>query len=170
MDQGKLPHQPGELSLLNSWGFSFAHSTPPQQLPLISKSLSPSKWHPRPPSGFHKVNFDGASKGNPGHSGYGVVIRNNLGQNQSLLAKNIGCDTNNLAEIWGLIKRVQIDLDQSITCLIIEGDSKIIIDLATKILNGRDPGKITPSWHILGPLYNVQDLLKPSLILTPSHI
>jgi hypothetical protein len=61
-------------------------------------------------------------------------------------------------------------LDQNLTCLIIEGDSKIIIDLATKILNGRDPGKITPSWHLLGPLYIFQDLLKPSLSLTPSHI
>jgi ribonuclease HI len=61
-------------------------------------------------------------------------------------------------------------LDQNLTCLIIEGDSKIIIDLATKILNGRDPGKITPSWRLLGPLYSFQALLRPSLTLTPSHI
>jgi len=39
---------PGELSLLNSWGFSFAHSAPPQHPPLNSKSLSPSKWLPPP--------------------------------------------------------------------------------------------------------------------------
>jgi hypothetical protein len=61
-------------------------------------------------------------------------------------------------------------LDQNLTCLIIEGDSKIIIDLATKILNGRDPRKITPNWHLLGPLHSFQALLKPSLTLTPSHI
>jgi hypothetical protein len=61
-------------------------------------------------------------------------------------------------------------LDQNLTCLIIEGDSKIIIDLEKKILNGRDPGKITPSWHLLGPLYSFQALLRPSLTLTPSHI
>jgi ribonuclease HI len=165
-----FPTDPGELSLLNSWGFSFSHSTPPQQPPLNSKSLSPSKWLPPPPPGFHKVNFDGASKGNPGHSGYGAVIRNNLGQIQSLIAENLGCDTNNSTEIWGLIKGVQMALDQNLTCLIIEGDSKIIIDLATKILNGRDPGKITPSWRLLGPLYSFQALLRPSLTLTPSHI
>ena len=61
-------------------------------------------------------------------------------------------------------------LDQNLTCLIIEGDSKIIIDLATKILNGKDPRKITPIWHLLGPLYIFQDLLRPSLTLTPSYI
>jgi hypothetical protein len=61
-------------------------------------------------------------------------------------------------------------LDQNLTYLIIEGDSKITLDLAIKILNGRDPGKITPSWHLLGPLHSFQALLKPSLTLTPSHI
>jgi len=61
-------------------------------------------------------------------------------------------------------------LDQNLTCLIIEGDSKIIIDLATKILNGRDLDKITPSWRLLGPLFSFQALLRPSLTLTPSHI
>jgi ribonuclease HI len=125
---------------------------------------------PPPPPGFHKVNFDGASKGNPGRSGYGAVIRNNLGQIQSITAENLGCDTNNSTEIWGLLKGVQMALDQNLTCLIIEGDSKIIIDLVTKILNGRDPGKITPSWRLLGPLYSFQALLRPALTITPSHI
>jgi ribonuclease HI len=125
---------------------------------------------PPPLPGFYKVNFDGASKGNLGHSGYGAVIRNNLGQIQSLIAENRGCDTNNSTEIWGLIKGVKMALDQNLTCLILEGYSEIIIELATKILNGRDLGKITPSWHLLGPLYSFQTLLRPSLTLTPSHI
>ena len=29
-----------------------------------------------PPSGWHKLNSDGASKGNPGAAGYGGLIRN----------------------------------------------------------------------------------------------
>ena len=61
-------------------------------------------------------------------------------------------------------------LDQNLTYLIIEGDSKIIIDLEKKILNGQDPGKITPNWHLLGPLYSFQALLKPYITLIPSHI
>jgi hypothetical protein len=61
-------------------------------------------------------------------------------------------------------------LDQNLTYLIIEGYSKIIIDVAKKSLNRRDLGEITPSWCLLGPLYNFQALLRPSLTLTPSHI
>jgi hypothetical protein len=41
-----FPADPGEISILNSWGFPFSHSTPPHQPPLIPKSLSPSKWLP----------------------------------------------------------------------------------------------------------------------------
>jgi ribonuclease HI len=136
------------------------------QNPSIPLNGSPP---PPPPRGFHKVNFDGASKGNPRHSGYGAVIRNSLGQIQSLTAGNIGYDTNNSIEIWGLIKGVEMDLDQNPTCLIIEGDSKIIIYFTTKILNGRDPGKNTPKWRLLGPFHSFQALLTPSLTLTPSH-
>jgi hypothetical protein len=68
--QEDFPTDPGELSILNSWGFSLSISTLPLQSPLKEKAFSPSTWLP-PPSDFHKVNFDGASKGNPGISGYG---------------------------------------------------------------------------------------------------
>jgi len=54
-----FPTDPVEISILNSWGFSFAHSTPPEKSPLNSKALCPFKWLPPPPV-FHKVNFDGA--------------------------------------------------------------------------------------------------------------
>jgi hypothetical protein len=82
----------------------------------------------------------------------------------------MGFDTNNSTEIWGLIKGVQMALDHNLTRLIIEGDSKVIIDLATKIINGKDPEKITPSWCLLGPLNSLKALLRPSLTLTTSHI
>jgi ribonuclease HI len=93
-----------------------------------------------------------------------VVIRNILGQIQSLIAENLGCDTNNSAEIWGLIRGVQMALDQNLTCLIIEGDSKIIIDLATKILNGRDPGKSLPVGASL-PLFTASRHFSDPLLL-----
>jgi hypothetical protein len=63
-----------------------------------------------------------------------------------------------------------MEIDHNITRLIIEGDSRVIIDLATKIITGRDPDKITPSWHLLGPLNSLKSLLKPSLTLITSHI
>ena len=36
---------------------------------------SPEKWEP-PPAPLYKLNFNGASKGNPGLTGYRGVIRN----------------------------------------------------------------------------------------------
>jgi ribonuclease HI len=57
-----------------------------------------------------------------------------------------------------------------LTRLIIEGDSKVIINLAAKIINGNDPENITPSWHLLGPLNSLKSLLRPSLTLITSHI
>ena len=39
---------------------------------------SPDCWNP-PPNGFLKLNFDGASKGNPRKVGYGFILRNNRG-------------------------------------------------------------------------------------------
>jgi hypothetical protein len=61
-------------------------------------------------------------------------------------------------------------LDHNLTHLIIEGDSRVIIELATKIINGKDQEKITPNWRLLGPLNSLKALLRPSLTLTTSHI
>jgi hypothetical protein len=63
-----------------------------------------------------------------------------------------------------------MEIDHNLSRLIIEGESRVIIDLATKIIIGRDPDKITPSWHLLGPLNNLKSLLKPFLTLITSHI
>jgi len=72
---------------------------------------------------------------------------------------NLGHDTNKSAEIWGMIRGVQLALDHNITCLIIEGYSKVIIELASKIINGRKSKKITPSQCLLDPLHCLQSLL-----------
>jgi ribonuclease HI len=73
----------------------------------------------------------------------------------------MGHDTNNSVELWGLIKGIQLASFLNLQPLIIEGDSKVIISLATKIINGTDPEKITPSWRLLGPLSFLQALLHP---------
>jgi ribonuclease HI len=82
----------------------------------------------------------------------------------------LGHDTNNSTELWGLIRGIQLASDLNLPHLIIEGDSKIIISLVAKIINDTDPEKITPSWHLLGPLSYLQALLHPSLTLITSHI
>jgi hypothetical protein len=63
-----------EQPILQKWNFSPIDSS----LSLTSRvatTSSPLSWK-KPPPRFVKVNFDGASKGNPGLAGYGVVFIN----------------------------------------------------------------------------------------------
>jgi ribonuclease HI len=164
------PHWKSQESLiLSNWNLNLPSISP--NTPLHSSSLSPSltSWH-FPPTGFVKLNFDGASKGNPGPSGFGVVLRNNNGQIMYILAGHLGHDTNNSAEIWGLIRGIQLATSLNLNHLIFEGDSQVVIELATKLINGSDPAKVSPSWHLLIPLETLFSLLRPSLTLIPSHV
>jgi len=111
------------------------------------------------PQGFYKVNFDGFSKGSLVQEGYGEVIRDSSSQIQYLMVEHLGHDMNNSIELWGLIKGIQMAYDINMNYLRIEGDSKIIISLESKIINGNDPEKITPRWRLMGPLNNLQALL-----------
>jgi ribonuclease HI len=65
------------------------------------------------------MNFDGALKGNPVPSGFGVVLQNCTGKITHILARNLGHDTNNTDEIWGLIRGIQLDTRLNLNHLII---------------------------------------------------
>ena len=116
------------------------------------------------------MNFDRASKGNPGPGGFGSVIRDNAGKMKCLKAGFLGHDTNNLVELWGPIKGLQLYLSLNLNPLIAEGYSKMIISLAKKFIQGLDPKKITPNWRLIGPLSLLQASLLPPITIIPSHI
>ena len=63
---------------------------------------SPSHWDP-PPENVFKLNFDGASKGNPGKAGFGGTIRNYQGNINIIFYGNLGFNSNNAVELDGLI-------------------------------------------------------------------
>lgn len=54
-----------------------------------------------------KIFTDGGSRGNPGHSGYGVVIYGEQGRTIAELSKYLGIRTNNEAEYSGLLDALQ---------------------------------------------------------------
>ncbi|XP_059284799.1 uncharacterized protein LOC132038092 [Lycium ferocissimum] len=62
-----------------------------------SFSIIQVKWNP-PNNGWVKINSDGCSKGNPGLSGGGGVIRDHLGNLVMAYAMNLNIQTNNYAE------------------------------------------------------------------------
>lgn len=51
-----------------------------------------------------------------------------------------------------------------------EGDSKLIMDVLARLLNGSKPAKISPSWRLLNNLEFLNSLLVPNLVLIMSHI
>lgn len=117
-----------------------------------------------PPTGFIKINFDGASKGNPGPAGFGATLKNSNGEILCLVVGYLGESTNNAVELTGLLQGLQAAIDHHFHKLILEGDSQIVTQLITKILHGENLMKISPSWRLgdsPGCLRNSQPSLGP---------
>jgi ribonuclease HI len=74
------------------------------------------------------------------------------------LTDSIGHNTNNVAELWGLMKGLQLAQEYGHHKLIVEGDSQIILSLFAKILNGVDP-KNFPYWRLTTGLSVIATLI-----------
>ena len=84
--------------------------------------------HPAtPPAGVHIANIDGASRGNPGPASYAVVIRDPSGKVILELAKNIGRETNNVAEYYALLAALDYATSHNISALRIRSDSELLV-------------------------------------------
>ncbi len=97
-----------------------------------------------------KVFTDGASRGNPGESGIGVVIYDETGKVIKKWNEFVGKTTNNQAEYLALVKSIQIikKLNQTIEIEFVEfnADSELMIKQLKKLYKVKDSG--------LKPLYN----------------
>ena len=110
------------------------------------------------------IRFDGGSRGNPGKAGCGYVIYKPDGSLHLRGACFVGLhETNNVAEYSGLLRALEaLSMDDTITCLQIEGDSLLVINQ----LNGK--------WKVkadnLLPLYNSVSALLKKYDFTVQHI
>ncbi|GLJ14960.1 hypothetical protein SUGI_0244140 [Cryptomeria japonica] len=82
-------------------------------------------WVP-PKTGNFKMNFDGASRGNPKKFGYGAIIRNEYGMFVGAKYGSLGINTNNMAELARLLARMEWCMTHGIKDIEVEGDSQII--------------------------------------------
>ena len=57
-------------------------------------------------------------------------------------------ESNNAAEIEGLIQGLEWVLENFHEPLIVEGDSQMVICLASKLQNGSQSSKVSSSWHL----------------------
>ncbi|HEY0701818.1 MAG TPA: reverse transcriptase-like protein [Candidatus Acidoferrales bacterium] len=79
------------------------------------------------PAGVHVANIDGASRGNPGPASYAVVLRDPEGKIVLELAKNIGRETNNVAEYFALLAALDYATMHGIASLRIRSDSELLV-------------------------------------------
>ncbi|GLJ15328.1 hypothetical protein SUGI_0251370 [Cryptomeria japonica] len=85
------------------------------------------KWSP-PPPGWKKINFDGASRGNLGLLGFGVVVRDEEGSFLGAICGPSGIVSNNVAEIATLEEGLKWVIANKHSKVVMEGDSEIILN------------------------------------------
>lgn len=95
---------------------------PPGTSPLFSDSHVGA-----PPAGVHVAHIDGASRGNPGPASYAVILRDAEGKIVLELAKNIGRETNNVAEYYALLAVLDFAASHGIPALRIQSDSELLV-------------------------------------------
>src|SRR5271156_1020154 len=80
------------------------------------------------PPAHHLVAFsDGGARGNPGPSGYGVVIQDESGRKVAALSEYLGHQTNNFAEYQGLIAALEYAIEHGPKALKLISDSELLV-------------------------------------------
>lgn len=84
-----------------------------------------------------KLHIDGASKGNPGPSGIGIVFYKE-GEIIEEIEEFIGNQTNNFAEYTALIKALEISKNNSYKIIEICSDSELVVNQINKVYKVKD--------------------------------
>ena len=73
------------------------------------------------------ANIDGGARGNPGESGFGVYVQDDLGREIASLYGYLGHQTNNVAEYAALLAALRYATDQGVSRLKIRSDSELLV-------------------------------------------
>jgi len=161
------PSADNEKNILDNWELQIHEDSATTQ--KINRNIKDNgKWTP-PPNNSYKLNFDGASKGNPGQAGFGGIIRDSKGNLKQLYYGSLGWDTNNSAELEGLWQGLSIAKELNLKPLLIEGDSQIIINMAKRIQNGSQTRKVAHSWRLEARLNDIEKELLQNKALSFLH-
>ncbi|KAL9254988.1 hypothetical protein AKJ16_DCAP16777 [Drosera capensis] len=95
---------------------------------LLAGSSDHSNKHTKLDSDMHTciIEFDGASKGNPGQAGAGAVVRASDGSLICKLRQGLGTVTNNAAEYRAIILGLKYALEKGYKSVRAIGDSKLV--------------------------------------------
>ncbi|XP_059068471.1 uncharacterized protein LOC131858985 [Cryptomeria japonica] len=117
---------------------------------------------PPPKPDWVKLNFDGASRGNPCPSGIGYVIRDQTRAIIEKMTKPIPPDTNNIAEFTALLLGLKDYINHGLKNVSVEGDSKIAINAIRK--------KKTPNWRLQSLLERILENLNSLEHFEAKHV
>jgi ribonuclease HI len=101
-----------------------------------------------PQEGFIKLNFNGASKGNPGKEGEGGVFRDHMGEVILVYASNLEYYTNKFIEIARILHSIEIAQKHGFQALEVEGDSQVLIMALRKIVKGVQMDRVSQQWNL----------------------
>lgn len=131
--------------------------------PRAEKRIRPITQSPKhfryPGEHMIKLNFNGASKGNPGQAGLGGIFRDSRENTRWVYAEWGGEMTNNESELWALHQGLRIAVRYGYMNLEIKGDSQITIEMLRKLRDGRSWEHVTKSWRTAGIIQDIGSLL-----------
>jgi ribonuclease HI len=96
-------------------------------MPLHERFKPLLEPHDSPPAHYLVAHSDGGARGNPGPSGYGVVIKDETGRKVAALSEYLGHQTNNFAEYQGLIAALEYALKHGPKALKLISDSELLV-------------------------------------------
>src|ERR1051326_719842 len=79
------------------------------------------------PEDYLVAHIDGGARGNPGPSGYGIVIEDHAGRMLDQIAQYLGHNTNNVAEYSALLAALQYALSHRFRAIKIFSDSELLV-------------------------------------------
>ena len=92
-----------------------------------------------PPQHYLIAYTDGGARGNPGPSGYGVVIKDESGRRVAGLSEYLGRQTNNFAEYQGLIAALEYCIGHGPKALKVISDSELLVKQIKGIYKVKNP-------------------------------
>ncbi|XP_059074948.1 uncharacterized protein LOC131874981 [Cryptomeria japonica] len=115
-----------------------------------------------PEVGWSKVNFDGASTGNPGQTGIGCILRDSDGLCIKEISEKIGVATNNEVEFRVTLRGLQLGKELGVQKIHLEADSLNVINVIHC--------NSIPSWHLNQWIQSILALLATFDEFWISHI
>ncbi|KAL0430779.1 UNVERIFIED_CONTAM: putative ribonuclease H protein [Sesamum radiatum] len=138
-----MEHVKGDLFTINSLHIPIQQKTQRQKAITVH-------WR-KPQEGWYKLNTDGASKGNPGISGAGGILRDQLGKVIFVFQEPLGNATNTQAKLSAIHRGLQICASRGLRKIWIETDATAII----KLISAPQRGK----WNLQATLQNIRKIL-----------